>query len=68
MIRTSTQVSSASITSTGGTNTGNVPMLAFNDNVRERGLPEFWEPHAAYFYKGLSLLGADDSGYFVQAA
>jgi phosphate-selective porin OprO and OprP len=39
-----------------------VPFLAFNNNVRERGLRELWELHTAYYYKGLSLLGAWDSG------
>lgn len=63
VLRTSSQASSAAITSTGGTNTGNIPFLAFNGNVRERGAREQWEVHAAYFYRGLSLLGAYDSGY-----
>ena len=39
-----------------------VPFLAFNNNVRERGDRKLWELHATYFYKGLSVLGAWDSG------
>jgi phosphate-selective porin OprO/OprP len=40
-----------------------VPFLQFNNNVRERGARELWELHATYFYKGLSVLGAWDSGF-----
>lgn len=40
-----------------------VPFLAFHDGVRERGYRALWELHVAYYYKGLSLLGAWDSGF-----
>ena len=40
-----------------------VPFLAFNNNVRERGYRALWELHMAYYYQGLSLLGAWDSGF-----
>jgi phosphate-selective porin OprO/OprP len=40
-----------------------VPFLAFNPNVMERGFRELWELHLAYYYQGLSLLGAWDSGF-----
>jgi phosphate-selective porin OprO/OprP len=40
-----------------------VPFLQFNNNVREKGGRELWELHATYFYKGLSVLGAWDSGF-----
>ncbi len=41
----------------------NVPFLAFNNGVMERGYRALWELHAAYYYQGLSLLGAWDSGF-----
>jgi phosphate-selective porin OprO/OprP len=40
-----------------------VPFLAFNPSVREQGAKALWELHLAYYYGGLSLLGAWDSGY-----
>ncbi len=40
-----------------------VPFLAFNNGVMERGYRALWELHAAYYYQGLSLLGAWDSGF-----
>jgi phosphate-selective porin OprO/OprP len=61
--RTTQQVSNTGITSTAATNSANVPFFAFNSNVKERGAREQWELHAAYFYKGLSLLAAWDSGF-----
>jgi phosphate-selective porin OprO and OprP len=41
----------------------NVPFLAFNTNVRERGPRALGELHLAYFYKGLSILGDWDFGF-----
>jgi phosphate-selective porin OprO/OprP len=46
-----------------GDNLTAVPFLAFNNNVREKGGRELWELHGTYFYKGLSVLGAWDSGF-----
>jgi phosphate-selective porin OprO/OprP len=40
-----------------------VPFLAFNNNARERGYRALWELHMAYYYQGLSLIGAWDSGF-----
>jgi len=40
-----------------------VPFLQFNNNVKEKGARELWELHATYFHKGLSVLGAWDSGF-----
>jgi phosphate-selective porin OprO/OprP len=45
------------------TNNATLPFLALNNNVTERGIRDLWELHAAYYYKGLSLLGAWDSGF-----
>ena len=68
MLRTSTNASNAGITSTSAVNSANVPFLAFNNNVTERGPRALWELHTAYFYKGLTFLGAWDSGYESWAA
>ena len=40
-----------------------VPFLAFNNGVVERGYRALWELHTAYYYQGLSLIGAWDSGF-----
>jgi phosphate-selective porin OprO/OprP len=40
-----------------------VPFLAFNNGVVERGVRALWELHLAYYYKGLSFLGAWDTGF-----
>ena len=40
-----------------------VPFLAFNNGVVERGVRALWELHVAYYYKGLSFLGAWDTGF-----
>jgi phosphate-selective porin OprO and OprP len=63
VITTSSPPSSASLTSGSAGTAANVPILAFNPTVRERGERALWELHSAYYYKGLSLLGAWDSGY-----
>ncbi len=63
VLRTSANASSATIDSSSAYNSANVPFLAFNDDVRERGARALWEMHLAYFYKGLSVLGAWDSGF-----
>ena len=62
VLRTSTNATGDPITSNSGANLVSVPFLAFNSNVKERGLRELWELHVTYFYKGLALLGAWDSG------
>ncbi len=40
-----------------------VPFLAFSNGVVERGYRALWELHTAYYYQGLSLMGAWDSGF-----
>ncbi len=40
-----------------------VPFLAFNNGVMEKGYRALWELHMAYYYGGLSFLGAWDSGF-----
>jgi phosphate-selective porin OprO and OprP len=39
-----------------------LPILAFNDTVRERGSRALWELHTAYYYQGLSVLAAWQGG------
>jgi phosphate-selective porin OprO and OprP len=39
-----------------------LPILAFHDDVRERGARALWELHAAYYYQGLSILAAWQGG------
>lgn len=71
VLRTSANASSSALNTVSLTNSlsnlspvnnAAVPFLAFNRNVRERGPRNLWELHAAYYYKGLSLLGAWDVG------
>jgi phosphate-selective porin OprO/OprP len=62
VLRTSTNATGDPITATSGANLTSVPFLAFNNNVKEKGQRALWEIHTTYFYKGLSLLGAWDSG------
>ena len=63
VFRTNQQPSASGANATDAVGTTSVPFLAFNNNVRERGIRSLWELHFAYFYKGLSVLGAWDSGF-----
>ncbi len=40
-----------------------VPFLTYNSNVRQAGWHAFWDLHAAYYYKQLSLIGEWQSGF-----
>src|SRR5512135_2208565 len=62
LLRGSVNGSGNTLASSSGDNFIAVPFLAFNNNVRERGDRKLWELHATYFYKGLSVLAAWDSG------
>ena len=62
-LRTNSAPAAAGVTSSGAANSATVPFLAFNPNVRERGLRALWELHAAYYYGGLTLLAAWQGGY-----
>jgi len=62
LLRGSTNASGNTLATGSGDSLVAVPFLAFNNNVRERGDRKLWELHATYFYKGLSVLGAWDSG------
>jgi phosphate-selective porin OprO/OprP len=46
-----------------GNSVNGVPFLAFNSNVRESGPRTFWDLHAAWYYKQLSLIAEWQSGY-----
>jgi phosphate-selective porin OprO and OprP len=62
-LRGSANASSNTLATGSGDSLIAVPFLQFNNNVRERGGRELWELHSTYFYKGLSVLGAWDSGF-----
>ena len=62
-LRGSQNASSNTLATGSGDSLIAVPFLQFNNNVREKGGRELWELHATYFYKGLSVLGAWDSGF-----
>jgi phosphate-selective porin OprO and OprP len=55
VLRTSANASSVGIDSPSAYNSANVPFLAFNNNVRERGPRSLGELHLAYFDKGLNM-------------
>jgi phosphate-selective porin OprO/OprP len=48
---------------TTGSPVAGVPFLAFNNDVRESGDMAFWDLHAAWFYRQLSVIGEWGSGY-----
>ncbi len=62
-LRGSQNASGNTLATAAGDNLVAVPFLQFNSNVREKGARELWEIHGTYFYKGLSVLGAWDSGF-----
>jgi phosphate-selective porin OprO/OprP len=53
----------ATITSTATTNAAELPFLAFNPGVLERGSRALWEAHLAYYYGGLSLVSTLEGGH-----
>jgi phosphate-selective porin OprO/OprP len=63
VFRTNVNASNVALTANDPTNNATLPFLNLNNNVAERGIRDLWELHAAYYYKGLSLLGAWDSGF-----
>jgi phosphate-selective porin OprO/OprP len=62
VLRTNSAPSAAGLEN-GAVNAATLPFLAFNSGVMERGQRALWELHAAYYYGGLSLLGAWEGGY-----
>lgn len=63
VLRTSVNASNQELSSPSAVNNAVVPFLAFNQGVKEKGLRALWELHLAYYYQGLSLLAAWDSGF-----
>jgi phosphate-selective porin OprO/OprP len=63
VFRTNVNASNVALSTNDPTNNATLPFLSLNNNVKEKGLRDLWELHAAYYYKGLSLLGAWDSGF-----
>jgi phosphate-selective porin OprO and OprP len=63
VLRTNSAPSAAGVNTSGAANSATLPFLAFNPGVIERGARALWELHAAYYYRGLTLLGAWQGGY-----
>ena len=51
------------IVATSGNSVNGVPFLTFNSNARESGARAFWDLHAAWYYRHLSLISEWQSGY-----
>ena len=51
------------IVATSGNSVNGVPFFSFNSNVRESGARAFWDLHAAWYYRHLSLISEWQSGY-----
>ncbi len=51
------------VVATGGNSINGVPFLSFNANARESGPRAFWDLHAAWYYRHLSLIAEWQSGY-----
>ena len=51
------------IVPTTGNSVAGVPFLSFNNNVRSAGQHSFWDLHAAWYYKQLSVVGEWQSGF-----
>ena len=62
VLRSNVNASANEVGTGSGADIVGIPFLAFNKDVVERGRRELWELHLAYFYKGLSVIGAWDAG------
>ncbi len=51
------------VVATSGNAVNGIPWLSFNSNARESGPRAFWDLHAAWYYKHLSLISEWQSGY-----
>jgi phosphate-selective porin OprO/OprP len=63
VLRTNVSPGPSPISSTTGANAAELPFLAFNPTVVERGPRALWEAHLAYYYGGLSLVSAIEGGH-----
>ena len=51
------------VVATSGNAVNGVPFFTFNTDVRESGFRAFWDLHAAWYYRHLSLISEWQSGY-----
>jgi phosphate-selective porin OprO/OprP len=63
VLRTNFSPGPATIDSTAGANGAELPFLAFNPTVLERGSRALWEAHLAFYHGGLSLVSAVEGGH-----
>jgi phosphate-selective porin OprO/OprP len=63
VLRTTTSPGPATIDSPAASNAAELPFLAFNPTVLERGGRALWEAHLAYYYGGLSFVSALEGGH-----
>jgi phosphate-selective porin OprO/OprP len=63
VLRTNQSPGGAAVDSTAASNAAGLPFLAFNSGVTEQGARALWEMHLAYYWGGLSLLGAWQGGH-----
>jgi phosphate-selective porin OprO/OprP len=61
-LRTNSAPSGTELSASGASNAGTIPFLAFNPGVTEHGDRALWELHAAWYYGGLTLMGAWQGG------
>jgi phosphate-selective porin OprO/OprP len=61
-LRTNGAPSGTGLNDVGASNAATVPFLAFNPGVTEHGDRALWELHTAWYYGGLTLLGAWQGG------
>jgi phosphate-selective porin OprO/OprP len=62
-LRTNVSPGPSTVTSPTAANAAELPFLAFNPGVLERGTRDLWEAHLAYYYGGLSVVSAIEGGH-----
>jgi phosphate-selective porin OprO/OprP len=63
VLRTNFSPGTSAIGAASGANGAELPFLAFDPTVIERGSRAMWETHLAYYYAGLSLVSAIEGGH-----
>ena len=63
VLRASGSPGPTDIASTGASNAAELPFLAFNPGVVERGGRALWEAHLAYYFGGLCFVSALEGGH-----
>ncbi|WP_397570779.1 OprO/OprP family phosphate-selective porin [Schlesneria sp. T3-172] len=61
-LRTNNAPTAAAFGDSGAVNFASLPFLAFTPGVTEHGSRALWEVHSAWYYGGLTLLGAYEGG------